>query len=164
MTKKRKTSYLPVSSFSPLLFQALVKGAKEEVRLKFKSSKEVIACQARIHHLRASMRRENHPLTTAAYRALTQRDKDGVTLIIRPHDSQFDEVFEKAGITMSDIDESVLTALDTPPAQEPASPIPSPSSEPLAIPDIITSDLQSGDEDDIYTQGASIGTEEEKPQ
>lgn len=130
MTKKR--SHLPVISFGPELFEALIKGSKERVEIGPMPYRVALKLQYRINHLRAAMQTETHEHATLVLRARTSivwpedtpvsvsrnRVKTPIdrntpcTVIIEPHDSEFGTLLKAAGIAPN------LTELSSDPLDE----------------------------------------------
>lgn len=106
-----------VVSFGPELMAALVQGSKDE-KIVSMPYKEAVVARARMHSLRAAMRKEKHPLADIVAIAkvtirwgpevATSTSRKGVKyptdnnsivdLVISPRDSTFRKAFEKAGI------------------------------------------------------------------
>lgn len=144
---RSKTRY-PVESFGPELMAVLLKGSREKVILKFEGAegagkKQAHAFHRRIHTLRSKMREEDHPDFNLAARALvsifwgaraTQEGGDkvpvewasdiagkrGAIIVLRPRDSEFDDILKQAGVEVPkpSIPETYITQ---PPADEQAS-------------------------------------------
>lgn len=113
MTKPPRIRRYPVSSFGPEIMAALVKGSKERIVLQFPNQAAAITFQHRIHTLRSSMRKEDHPACELVSRARASRvygkklgpeyadDPDGKRachLVIQPNDLQFADVVKAAGV------------------------------------------------------------------
>lgn len=116
MTKKR--SHLPVISFGPELFEALIRGSKERVEIGPMPYRVALKLQYRINHLRAAMQTETHEHATLVLRARTSitwssdtpisvsRNRVRVPIdrnapcvvIVEPHDSEFGDLLRNAGI------------------------------------------------------------------
>jgi len=117
MTKKR--SHLPVISFGPELFSALIKGSREKVKIGPTPYRIALKLQYRINHLRAAMQTESHEHAALVLRARTSiswpedtavsvsrnRVKTPVDrntpcmVVIEPHDSEFGTLLKAAGIS-----------------------------------------------------------------
>ncbi len=116
----------PVSTYGPELLAALLRGSKEvfEIRLPYR---EAVKLRARIHSLRAAMKREGHAMAPVAARTRCQirfgdaanlpdvpfhhshsgepiPDDRGVPakLIISPYDSEFRAAMESAGLRIEE--------------------------------------------------------------
>jgi hypothetical protein len=109
----------PLESFGPEIKEALLKGSRERFILPFPSSARATAFQRRCNGLRAALRRREHPdykavarCRVSVYRRTNHvADRDDFLSIEReagieapayvvcsPHDADFREVLEKAGI------------------------------------------------------------------
>lgn len=122
-----KTKY-PIESFGPELMAALLKGGREPVLIPFEGplgKKTAHNFQRRIHTLRRRMREENHPQYMVATRARVslfwgekaaeldpkrfeslREDYDGkrgAVIVIRPHDTEFASILNKAGIEVDGV-------------------------------------------------------------
>lgn len=154
MTRPKLGRY-PVSSFGPELMELLIRGSKEEVRVPCESMKQMKFLQMRIQMLRGAMAREKHaqyPLATRARTTVTWNtekhpsrkgkqfpmDAEDCVLIIRPNDSQFAEILEKAGIKPSQGAADVLNDLPLPESSIDTSLLhaPEPDSETTDVPDL----------------------------
>lgn len=127
--KEYLTRY-PVSSFGPELMDILIRGARERIEIAFPDGRTMAHFQARIHALRASMRRENHSQYALATRARTSRSwKRGepntdCVLIVQPNDAQFTSILRAAGIKASEHTKDLLDDVNDQPAKpEPIDPI-----------------------------------------
>lgn len=121
---KSRTQY-PLESFGPEIMAALLKGAREEVRIKT-TYRQGIIFRRRVHQLRARLRDLGHaqyPLAARAMVRLLWGKEAGLPevenrissrnvkfpvnpdcdafLILSPRDSEFSEVLQKSGITAS---------------------------------------------------------------
>lgn len=126
MTKPR--TKMPIESFGPELFNALIEGSKRKVELNT-DYKTAVKLRMRIHQLRARMREESHPLypiaakahltiswpdsieTLTSYKKIhhPKNPKSPVTLTISPHDSEYGDIFKDAGIDVLPIDHNLFT-------------------------------------------------------
>lgn len=116
-----KTSRYPVSSFGPELLQVLIEGAQRPVEIPFPDQRTMKHFQMRIHMLRGAMQREAHPQFALATRARTSRSwnrekgKDAeCVLTVRPNDSQFTDILDRAGIKTSPHTRDLLTETPAP--------------------------------------------------
>jgi hypothetical protein len=116
-----KLSRSPVSSFSPELLVALLKGAREKVEIPCPDQRTMQYLQMRIQMLRGAMGREGHPQyalvtrarTTRTWNAKVSKNTDCV-LVIQPNDSQFNKVLKDAGIEATQNDQDLLDETITP--------------------------------------------------
>src|SRR5687768_1864831 len=117
----------PVSSFGPELMQLLIEGSQREVKVPCDSMAQMKHLQHRIHSLRGAMARERHPQYAIATRAKTAltwnkeafpgkfpREATNCILTIAPHDSQFKDLLEKAGVTVTPAARDVLEEIEAP--------------------------------------------------
>ena len=120
----------PIESFGPEALAALVKGAREEVRLQT-TYRAAVHFRQRLNTLRTRMREENHELYPIVARTridirwgrdadlpdvAENRSKRGVRtpvdpntevlLILAPHDAGLAEALKKAGIEAHEADSS----------------------------------------------------------
>lgn len=104
----------------------LIKGSTQEVRVPCETRQQMRALQARIHMLRGAMAREKHPQYEVVTRARTSQSwklMEGTNeacdfaLYVRPQDSQFSSILQKAGVTVTVEDKDLLA----PPSEEPLS-------------------------------------------
>lgn len=121
MTKPR--SKTPIESFGAELFNALIEGSKRKIEVHT-TYRDAVKIRLRVHQLRHRMREDAHPLYPVAARTrvtITWNDdievltnqkkmrfpKDINTLVIMtfaPHDSEFGDIFKKAGLEIKPID------------------------------------------------------------
>lgn len=122
-------SRYPVSSFGAELLSSLLRGARERVEIPCPDQRTMQRLQARIHMLRAAMRREHHPQTELVTRARTARTWDrgqpnsNCVLIIQPHDAEFESIFRAAGIKATEHTRDLLNDIESPPTGGDDSPI-----------------------------------------
>ena len=130
MTRLKNPSRYPVSSFGPELMALLIKGSREEVKVPCESRQQMRALQQRIHMLRGAMAREKHNLYSVVTRARTSQNWQideatgkpcSFALFVRPQDSQFADILNKAGVKPTDADGELLldSALPPEPSNEP---------------------------------------------
>lgn len=110
----------PIESFGPTLFNALIEGSRREYRIPT-SYRNAARFRHRAHMLRSRMQQESHPLYPVASRTRITIEWDEtkiptkhnrrnvkwpenieaqVTLVIAPHDLQFDEALKAAGLIL----------------------------------------------------------------
>lgn len=117
---KPKTKY-PIESFGPALMQALIRGGREKLTLKFlgeDGKRDAHTFQRRIHTLRQRMREVEHEdyiIVTRARVSIFWGDRaipfgapadwkddhnghKGAFIVIRPQDTEFIDVLANAGI------------------------------------------------------------------
>jgi hypothetical protein len=129
MTRPKPSRYT-VNSFAPELLETLLKGSCERVEIPCPDQRTMQHIQMRLNMLRGAMFRErhqNHSLVTRARMTRTwdksDKNKDCV-LVIQPHDTQFVDIFRRAGIEVHQPTANILDDLDAEPkAPEPSSPL-----------------------------------------
>ena len=94
MTRTRNTTSGAFDSTLQILFR---EGTQKELRIPCGSHAEVIQWRSRMHRLRLTMQKENHPDWKLMYRATVRIDpKDPCTLLIQPVDYEFKQAIVKA--------------------------------------------------------------------
>jgi len=97
-----RSNRFPVSSFGADLHATLREGANKELRLKFDSEALCTRFMHRLNALRAAMKREDSPGWQELYRCGVHKDiKDKKILILSPRDSEFRQVIQDAGISLT---------------------------------------------------------------
>jgi hypothetical protein len=100
----------------------LLKGARERIEIPCPDQRTMKFIQMRLQMLRGAMFRENHEQYQLVTKARTSRtwDKDGdkdtnCILVVQPNDSQFTDIFKRAGIEVTSHDRNILDGIDDPP-------------------------------------------------
>lgn len=141
-----KSKY-PLDSFGPELMQSLLRGGRERFVITFagpEGKKKAHKFQHRIHTLRSRMREENHDHYPLAARVRVsifwgshavkegapkewetdEHGKRGALIVIRPNDSEFDEVIAALKSPSTPSIEAEPTRELPPPDDNPHSPAP----------------------------------------
>jgi hypothetical protein len=112
-----KMSRSTVNSFGPELMAVLLKGSRERVEIPCPDQRTMKFIQMRLQMLRGAMFRERHQAYAVVVRARTSRtwnksdkDKDCV-LVVQPNDSQFADIFKRAGIEVTQHERDILDDL-----------------------------------------------------
>jgi hypothetical protein len=127
MTRPKVNRY-NVTSFGPELMAVLLKGSRERVEIPCPDHRTMKFIQMRLQMLRGAMYREGHEQYNLVTRARTARtwdpdDKDkNCVLVVAPNDSQFAEIFKRAGIEVTPHDRDLLDGVEAPEAPQPDSP------------------------------------------
>lgn len=128
----------PVASFGPEIMAALLRGARERFEVGPMPYRKAVAFHMRVHSLRRSMREENHPeypLTSRALITVAWGPKAGLPavpekfnsrnvprpadpeapakLLIRPHDSDFNDVLLAAGVSADELKRDPLDEISS---------------------------------------------------
>jgi hypothetical protein len=118
MTRPKMSRYT-VNSFGPELMAVLLKGARERVEIPCPDQRTMKFIQMRLQMLRGAMYRERHPQYDLVTRARTSRtwqkgdsDKNCV-LVVAPNDSQFSDIFRRAGIVPTEHERDILENIDS---------------------------------------------------
>ena len=166
MTKPK--SRYPVESFGPELMAVLLKGSREKVILRFEGpdgegKRRAHSFHRRIHTLRSKMREENHPDHALAARALCSiywgaravtegaptswapdfSGRMGALIVIRPRDSEFDDVLKQAGVEVA-------------PRAEPETYVSKPSADEQAALDELVDDLYGLHKENPSEDGSEV--------
>jgi hypothetical protein len=98
----------------------LLKGARERIEIPCPDQRTMKFIQMRLQMLRGAMFREQHEQYQLVTKARTSRtwDKDGdkdknCILVIAPNDSQFADIFRRAGIEVTPHDRDILDGVDS---------------------------------------------------
>ena len=96
---------MPVTSYAPEFLIFYQRASQRTVVIKLKTSKEAHKLRSRLHALRRSMQKEDHPLTTIANGVIIS--KKGATLTAKPADKEFLGYLKAAGITIGKLDNTI---------------------------------------------------------
>jgi hypothetical protein len=129
----RPPSKTPIESFGSELFTALIEGSKRKIEIQT-TYRTAVKIRLRVHQLRARMREESHPLYSVAARtrvtiswantievtshtkAKFPKDLNApVTLTFAPQDSEYGDIFKKAGVTVVPVDPKLFSESLEPP-------------------------------------------------
>jgi len=119
MTRPKVSRYT-VSSFGPELMAVLLKGARERIEIPCPDQRTMKFIQMRLQMLRGAMYRERHQQYELVTKARTSRtwdkaDKDkNCILVVAPNDSQFADIFRRAGVEVTSHDRDILEGVDAP--------------------------------------------------
>lgn len=139
-----RTRDRPLESFGPEVMQALLLGARQELRIPLPTYREAIQLHLRLQQLRKSMQRHGHPMWSTVARTMVRtkwgvdaglppvaehRNARGVrrpfdtsvpaVVIVSPHDAQFLDALKAAGVDETSLRDDTLLAE---PAPDPSSP------------------------------------------
>lgn len=136
--ERRKRRALPaIESFGPELLASLIRGSNSELKLEG-SYKQMVVLRRRLHELRAAMRERRHDLYHIVQKAQLEitwpadtpvrtsrkgvkypvNNNAPVTLRISPHDSEFADIFKRAGVTAHQLDDGSLVQTEAPSLDE----------------------------------------------
>jgi hypothetical protein len=96
---------------------ALIKGAIGRVEIPCPDQRTMMHIQMRLNMLRGAMFREHHEHATLVMRARITRTWDkndknkNCVLVLYPHDSQFSEIFKRAGIEVKQAENDILNGI-----------------------------------------------------
>jgi len=96
----------------------LLKGARERVEIPCPDQRTMKFIQMRLQMLRGAMYRERHPQYDLVTRARTSRTWDktnsdkNCVLVVAPNDSQFSDIFKRAGIVPTEHERDILENID----------------------------------------------------
>lgn len=94
---------MPVSSYAPELLELLIRaGEGQEVPpIRLPSIKAVHRFRFRLNSLRVAMRKEGHPLSSVADRAVFLVQKEPPALVCQQTDTTFADAIRAAGVEVS---------------------------------------------------------------
>ena len=91
-----------IAKFNPLMIEAWRKSTLEEVTLPVASKSEATSLRHQLYRCRVAMQKSKHELADQATRVtiIVREGKSCWNVIMQPAQSQFDDVFNQAGITL----------------------------------------------------------------